>query len=555
MKHSLLSISALLIAAVSFAQTTDGLVASYLFNDGTANDGVGTNHGTVHGATLTTDRFGVPNSAYAFNETNEEYISIPTTSDLNFGSNDFSISIWFKTDETGSTGTIINRGEGTGATKRIFIRHSTPGSDDVQWRLGDNSINNVMTQSTTNAGLFDNNWHHLVLVRSTQHMKFYVDGFYTDILTDVLLSIANHNNNRPWLLGAQDSVVSNLTPMGNFFEGGIDDLRFYDRELTIQEIIELYQEQSQVPNIADGILGQWSFNAGTPEDDFGVNDGVNYGSTLAMDRFGNPSQAYDFDNSYIRIPNDGSLSFGTGDFSISAWFNTTESSATGVILNKGESTGSLPRIFIRTNAGSDNRLQWRIGSGNTNLTRDLTDPALFDGNWHHVIVVKIGGAMRFFVDGTLVDQISHATFNNVNVNSSRPILLGVQDSVLSASSPMTSYFDGGIDDVRIYGRAINAAEAMELFNLTDPTIITSTSFEADEDIVVFPNPTKGIINLSNVEFADIHSIVIFSISGKMMFNTSTAQRQIDVSHLPKGMYLMSVTKNDGSRFVNRISKH
>ena len=47
---------------------TNGLVAYYPFN-GNANDAVGTNDGTVYGATLTTDRFGVPNNAYNFNGT------------------------------------------------------------------------------------------------------------------------------------------------------------------------------------------------------------------------------------------------------------------------------------------------------------------------------------------------------------------------------------------------------------------------------------------------------------------------------------------------------
>jgi len=52
---------------------TNGLVAYYLFNSN-ANDGtVNANNGTVYGATLTTNRFGVANSAYKFNGTNHLY--------------------------------------------------------------------------------------------------------------------------------------------------------------------------------------------------------------------------------------------------------------------------------------------------------------------------------------------------------------------------------------------------------------------------------------------------------------------------------------------------
>jgi hypothetical protein len=59
------------------AQTSldTGLVRNYPFN-GNANDvSPNLSHGTVYGATLTTDRFGNPNSAYSFNGISD-YIDI-----------------------------------------------------------------------------------------------------------------------------------------------------------------------------------------------------------------------------------------------------------------------------------------------------------------------------------------------------------------------------------------------------------------------------------------------------------------------------------------------
>ena len=62
MKQILLFPFALLLALFAMAQTP---VAYYPFT-GNANDAAGTNHGTVNGAVLTTDRFGNANSAYSF---------------------------------------------------------------------------------------------------------------------------------------------------------------------------------------------------------------------------------------------------------------------------------------------------------------------------------------------------------------------------------------------------------------------------------------------------------------------------------------------------------
>jgi hypothetical protein len=71
---------------------TNGLVAYYPFN-GNANDAVGTNNGTVHGVTLTTDRFGIPNSAYSFNGTSAYIETVNKLPDMQSASASCWISI------------------------------------------------------------------------------------------------------------------------------------------------------------------------------------------------------------------------------------------------------------------------------------------------------------------------------------------------------------------------------------------------------------------------------------------------------------------------------
>lgn len=72
---------------------TEGLVACYPF-DGNANDASGNgNHGTVHGATLTEDRFGNADSAYTFNGINN-YIHLSSLDSIGF--NNGTVTLWFK---------------------------------------------------------------------------------------------------------------------------------------------------------------------------------------------------------------------------------------------------------------------------------------------------------------------------------------------------------------------------------------------------------------------------------------------------------------------------
>ena len=96
MKKKILSIACVLVSIMTFAQIpTDGLIAHYPFNGNANDESTNSNHGTVNGATLSTDRFGNVNSAYDFDGTND-YISIPGKAEWDFGLNSFSISVWFK---------------------------------------------------------------------------------------------------------------------------------------------------------------------------------------------------------------------------------------------------------------------------------------------------------------------------------------------------------------------------------------------------------------------------------------------------------------------------
>src|SRR5258708_312067 len=80
-------------AVVGPPDTTNGLVAFYTFS-GNANDSAGHQlNGTVQGATLTADRFGNANSAYAFDGT--AVIDLPSSTNFNFvPANGLTISVW-----------------------------------------------------------------------------------------------------------------------------------------------------------------------------------------------------------------------------------------------------------------------------------------------------------------------------------------------------------------------------------------------------------------------------------------------------------------------------
>ena len=87
----------LLLSLISFSQIpnyvpSNGLVGYWPFT-GNANDLSGNGYnGTVNGATLTTDRFGVANRAYSFD--GNDWIEINNNPNQNVGAGSFTLSCW-----------------------------------------------------------------------------------------------------------------------------------------------------------------------------------------------------------------------------------------------------------------------------------------------------------------------------------------------------------------------------------------------------------------------------------------------------------------------------
>ena len=108
MKKLLLTSLLTLFSLCLFAQVpnyvpTNGLVGWWPFNGNANDESVNTNDGTVNGATLTTDRNGIANSAYSFDGISN---NIATTS-LSSLSNSISVSYWINIPSNGGGMTIV----------------------------------------------------------------------------------------------------------------------------------------------------------------------------------------------------------------------------------------------------------------------------------------------------------------------------------------------------------------------------------------------------------------------------------------------------------------
>lgn len=211
---------------------TNGLVGWYPFN-GNANDlSSSGNNGSVHNVTLTTDRFGIANSAYHFvgNDNNTVSYIVANHNNLPAGNTPRTISVWLTHDTYPLVGGNGNDGHpilgyGTPATNssiELLFGKTSPNNNFI--RLG--GFNNDMDlQLTYNT----NTWYNVVATYTGTTASIYINN--------VLLGSGSYP---AWNTILDSLVIGTQTPQSRFHNGKIDDIGIWNRVLTQSEITGLY---------------------------------------------------------------------------------------------------------------------------------------------------------------------------------------------------------------------------------------------------------------------------------------------------------------------------
>lgn len=218
----------LLFPALALAQPPTGEVACYAFN-GDATDGSGLGHdGQVNGATLTADRFGIAGKAYAF-DGQLDHIAVADFG--TFGITvEVSVGMWVRANTfSGNFAVSLWPDEFTDRFAAApYYGHN--GASTIFWDFGD----------CTNGGRttiipypFSTSWTHFVFTSSTENnrMRIYENG---NLVTEAQNHSILSNIDRMLTLGGGTEAGY------SHWDGDLDDIVLYDRELTPVEAAALY---------------------------------------------------------------------------------------------------------------------------------------------------------------------------------------------------------------------------------------------------------------------------------------------------------------------------
>jgi hypothetical protein len=210
------------------ANLNSGLVAYWPFNgnakDATPYQQTGVSSGS--GVTMTTDRKGRANSAYAFNGT--DYILASPWSNLT-GSANRTVAVWFKTSQS-STG---------GATRSLVVWGGPNAGDGSSMKQYNGTIGfDVGSCSTavSETSYINGQWHLAVATLSSGTVTLYLDGSNVASGTCTYTTASSSDVG----IGASDSLDS--SPPNQQFTGSLDDIHLYNRALSSTEVTALYNE-------------------------------------------------------------------------------------------------------------------------------------------------------------------------------------------------------------------------------------------------------------------------------------------------------------------------
>jgi hypothetical protein len=457
--------------------STNGLVAYYQFEGNYSDISGNGNNGNCTNCPVMNSSNGIIGNGSDFNANTNKVITVNNArTNFNMTNRNISISVWFY-KKANTNGGIVSKGTSDASGNWDFLLNFDA-SGNLYWN----------TNSFTNPSL--NQWHHVVFINNGTNSYGYLNGA---LLASSFAGSVISNNIDTLLIGNYHN--NNLA-----MKGMIDELLIYNRTLNASEVVDLYHIGSQYSekvlsmNFNSNGLNYLNLNysnRSTGEQGIIIQDNSIYNNS--GNSSGLAKQYWWNGNTYGASEINGSLQFdGVDD-----WVNTS--------LNINGSLNFTLSTWIKfSSVATTNSYIWLASSAgaNANYLRFYTDGNLYfstvdvtgtnyytagfnitnlSNTWIHAVGVRTdGNKTKLYVNGVLVSQSSGT--QSGPIGHSGTIRLGN-----SANS-----FNGSIDDVIVWGRALNATEISTVYTegLAGRTVYNTSDYSINNASRIIPTGSR-----------------------------------------------------------------
>ena len=208
-----------------------------------------------------------------------------------------------------------------------------------------------------------------------------------------------------------------------------------------------------LPGLTAGLLAYWPFDT-----DFQSVIGSHHGTPVGGAAITATVGEYVLGGGGLKLDGvDDHVSFGdlplVGDFTVSAWVNPTNilagTSSQGVVLGDNDNAD-----WLRLEADGVR------GKWDNATTVFTTEPDFVNGSWQHFVLVRSGTAITVYRDGVVVTT-------GTKTQTFTPEFIGWKNS--------GSRYGGTMDDLAVWGRALESAEVTSLYNGGAGTAVGATA--------------------------------------------------------------------------------
>jgi len=443
-------------------------IAYWKFDEGvntSTYDSVNTNHGSFgigsSAPTWQSEDMCVSGKCLKFDGSND-YVSFGYNSKFDFERTDkFSVSVWVKTSDTSNNRNII----GNGIYSQSGWAVTNIDTNQIKFSLTNSASNRIFTDITPSK-YYSGEWTYITFTydgsSSASGVKAYINGVLVsqEVGSDTLTGS---------IKTANEFAIGKPYHTSQYFNGFIDEPKIYNYVRSADQIKTDYLSKGSVSgvstqfaypvnksglNLAQGLVGYWKMDEGaSPSIDSSGNgsSGAWQNSPSAVaGKYDKAISLNAYTNTYIDVGNISNLNFGTGDFTISSWINPADMGAWEVIAAKG-TTATGYSIRVNTWNTSDKTIVFKCGSGTGDVTTS-TDSITFSV-WQHITVTRKSGIVTIYLNGT-----------NVKAQSCPDDLSTSSNFQIGRFTDSFGYYNGSIDEVRIYNRALSPQEVIKLYN-------------------------------------------------------------------------------------------
>jgi hypothetical protein len=376
----------------------------------------------------------------------------------------------------------------------------------------------------------ENTWQHLVVTHSSGTNNIYLDGSFVDTFSYTW----NIDATATTYLGAQIGSYS------RYLNGKLDQVRIFDKALSSSEVTTLYGEnntsttKSTTDIFDDGSgIALYEFEEAA-KDTGGVNGYID------------AAGVFNGSSSYIPISQG---SFDISTMSLGSWFNTSNTSQNyqTIFNNYSQTSGQNRGWYVRYETGGNIRVRG-FSSSNSEVLDALISTTINQNEWYHIVVTITSTEVKIYKNGS---QIGTTQSLSSPIGYSSYAGLPTIGAYRSAISTYANYFNGKIDQVRIFNKALSSSEVTTLYGETSASATKSTTdiFDDGSGVALYElegnandsgrfgrgaidsgqsavfNGTTSIFNFPNTAYGA--STTVFTVSGWFK-HTSAANSREDI---------------------------